>query len=299
MISVVGSRLVLQASRGPTTSSSAASQRPLPWPFPRPVLQVVLRRAEPRRSGGHADAGPPGRGLPDPEAGGYRLLRHHLQVSPWAGATSHSAEAPGKGRWEKKGGTADGHWTQGPLSRVSFTMETVTVITRAKAGCANTVCFQHCQPLVCVPESNVFYIDRLIFPQLCGVSVTHTPAFRRRKLRHRAMERPAENLQPVSGGAGACTPATLATQMGGDAALVSSQPPLPLPASGEAVWTSRLRAVVLGVNSTPRHLCPPIATKSSVREGQTPFIKLSLHLPICRVSLHVLGGGSRTLGSKG
>ena len=188
MISVVGSRLVLQASRGPTTSSSAASQRPLPWPFPRPVLQVVLRRAEPRRSGGHADAGPPGRGLPDPEAGRYRLLRHHLQVSPWAGATSHSAEAPGKGRWEKKGGTAGGRWTQGPLSRVSATMETVTVMTRAKEGCANTVCFQHCQPLVCVPESNVFYIDRLIFPQLCGVRVTHTPTFRRRKLRHRAME---------------------------------------------------------------------------------------------------------------
>ena len=109
MISVVGSRVVFQASRGPTTSSSAASLSGLsPDHCPGPVLQVVLRWAEPRRSGGHADEGPPGWGLPDPEAGRYRLLRHHLQVSIWAAATSHSAEAPGQGRREKKAGTSGG-----------------------------------------------------------------------------------------------------------------------------------------------------------------------------------------------
>ena len=97
------------------------------------------------------------------------------------------------------------------------------------------------------------------------------------------MEQPAENMQPVSGGAGVCTPAALATQMGGDAAPVSSHPPLPLTVSGQAVWTSRLRAVVLCVKSTPRHLSPPVSTESSMREGQTPFIKLPLHLPICRL----------------
>ena len=59
------------------------------------------------------------------------------------------------------------------------------------------------------------------------------------------MEQPAENMQPVSSGAGVCTPAALATQMGGDAAPVSSHPPLPLTASGQAVSTSRLRAVIL------------------------------------------------------
>ena len=102
VISVVGSRVVFQASRGPTMSSSAAGLSSLsPGHFPGPVLQVVLRWAEPWRSGGHADADPPGRGLPDPEAGRYRLLRHHLQVSIWAAATSHSAGAPGQGMWEK------------------------------------------------------------------------------------------------------------------------------------------------------------------------------------------------------
>lgn len=145
----------------------------------------------------------------------------------------------------------------------------------------------------------MFYIDSFNLPTtLWGERDPH-PYFLEEETEAQVKEQPAENRQPVSGGAGVCTPAALATQMGGDAALVSSQLPLPLPASGEAVWTSRLRAVVLGVNAAPRHLRPPISTKSGMREGHTPFIKWSLHLPICRVSLRVLGDGSRTLGSKG
>ena len=88
------------------SSSTAGLSSLSPGHFPGPVLQVVLRWAEPWRSGGHADADPPGRGLPDSEAGRYRLLRHHLQVSIWAAATSHSAGAPGQGMWEEKAGTA-------------------------------------------------------------------------------------------------------------------------------------------------------------------------------------------------
>ena len=144
----------------------------------------------------------------------------------------------------------------------------------------------------------MLYMSSFNLPKTLGVSVTHTPTFWRRKLRHRAMEQPAENMQPVSGGAGVCTPAALATQMGGDAAPVSSHPPLPLTVRGQAVWTSRLRAVVLCVKSTPRHLSPPVSTESSMREGQTPFIKLPLHLPICRAPLPVLGDGSGVLGAK-
>lgn len=123
------------------------------------------------------------------------------------------------------------------------------------------------------------------------------PYFLEEEAEARVMERPAENMQPISGGGGVCTPAALATQMG-DAAPVSSHLPLPLTASGQAVWTSRLRAMALCVNSTPRHLSPPISTESSMREGQTPFIKLPLHLPICRASLPVLGDGSGVLGAK-
>lgn len=68
-----------------------------------PVPQVVLRRAEPRGSGGHADESSPGRRLPHPEAGGHRLVRHHLQVSAWVGAGTRSPEAPRQGRvWKAR-----------------------------------------------------------------------------------------------------------------------------------------------------------------------------------------------------
>ena len=123
------------------------------------------------------------------------------------------------------------------------------------------------------------------------------PYFLEEETEARVMERPAENMQPISGGGGVCTPAAPATQMG-DAVPVSSHPPLPLTASGQAMWTSHLRAVALCVNSTPRHLSPPVSTESSMREGQTPFIKLPLHVPICRAPLRVLGDGSGVLGAE-
>lgn len=113
-----------------------------------PVPQVVLRRTEPRRSGGHADESSPRRGLPDPEAGRHRLLRHHLQVSGRAGACreGRSGVRRGRRRWQ---------FTSASTPRGS------AVRTAAGVACGGPA-------LLCVPGDSTCPVHSVHLPAVLG-----------------------------------------------------------------------------------------------------------------------------------